>query len=298
MGFLDEFEKLKKNLPRLPKDSLSNENSSYVNSIHVIKNSYYCFDGGLAEDCAYCYFPYQIKDCFDCDFTFESELCYQCVDCQKCYDCGFCQDCLLCRNLRFCYFCHNCHDCWGCVGLQHQQYCVFNKQYSKTDYFKEVEELKKNPLGRHLLQLKQMAKRYPRPRIYAVKSENVPYGNYITNCADSYWIFDGVGNEGCAYLYQSKFNKDCFDMDQAYKNELCYMGKTAMSYNSSHMDHCSYLRNCHFMFSCEYCEECWGCVNLHNAKDCILNKQYAKEEYFKKVREIKKELGWPEPNGK
>lgn len=292
MGFLDEFEKLKKSLPRLPIDSLDNENSPYVNSIHVIKNCYYCFDGGLAEDSAYCYFPYQIKDCFDCDFTFESELCYQCVDCQKCYDCGFCQNCILCRNLRFCFFCRDCQDCFGCGGLQHKSYCLFNRQYSEGEYFKRLAGFKTRPVEEYKEKLKQMAQKYPRQRVYSVKSENVPYGNFITNCADSYWIFDGVGDEGCAYLYQSKFNKDCLDMDQAYKNELCYEGKTAMSYNSSHMDHSSYLRDCHYVFACEHCEHCWGCVNLNNAKYCILNRQYPKEGYFKKVAEIKRELGW------
>ena len=296
MGFLDQFEKLKKNLPRLPRDSLSNENSPYVNSIHVIKNCYYCFDGGLAEDSAYCYFPYQIKDCFDCDFTFESELCYQCVDCQKCYDCGFCQDCLLCRNLRFCFFCRNCHDCFGCVGLHHKSYCIFNKQYSKREYFNKIIEIKKRSIKEHKEKLARLSKKYPRQRIYSIKSENVPFGNHITNCGDSYWIFDEIGDERCAYLYQSKFNKDCFDMDQAYKNELCYAGKTAFSYKSSHIDHSSYLRNCHYMFGCENCEECWGCVNLNKAKYCILNKQYSEEEYFQKVKEIKQELGWPKPN--
>jgi len=293
MGFLDEFKKLKKKLPRLPRNSLNNENSPYVNSIHVIKNCYYCFDGGLAEDSAYCYFPYDIKDCFDCDFTFESELCYQCVDCQKCYDCGFCQNCILCRNLRFSYFCRDCHDCFGCVGLHHQSYCIFNKKYSKEEYFKKLSELRKKPIEEHKKKLQEMIKNYPRQRVYSVKSENVPYGNFITSCADSYWIFDGVGDEGCGYLYQSKFNKDCFDMDQAYKNELCYMGHISMSYNVSHTDHCSYLRNCHFMFACENCEECWGCVNLLHGKYCILNQQYSKEDYFKKIKEIRKELGWP-----
>ena len=135
-----------------------------------------------------------------------------------------------------------------------------------------------------------MAAKYPRQQVHSLKSENVPYGNYITNCADAYWVFDGVGNEGGGYLYQSKFNKDCFDLEQAYKNELYYHGHFAFSYNSSHSDLSNYLRNCHYMFNCEHCEECWGCVNLNHARYCILNKQYEKREYYKKVKEIKKEL--------
>jgi len=39
------------------------------------------------------------------------------------------------------YYCNNCHyctDCFGCVGLQRKQYCLFNKQYTKEEYEKEV----------------------------------------------------------------------------------------------------------------------------------------------------------------
>lgn len=298
MGFLQDFEQLKKSLPRLPINSLNNENSPYVNSIHVIKNCYYCFDGGLAEDSAYCYFPYKITDCFDCDFTYESELCYECIDCIRCYNCACCQDCQTCRDCQFCFFCRDCHDCFGCVGLHHNKYCIFNKQYTKSEYFKKVKELKKLPPEENLKRLKALSDKYPRQRVHTVKSEDVPYGNFVTNCADSYWMFDDIGCQDCGYLYQSKFSKDCFDLHQAYTNELCYEGHTAMSYNCSHTEQCSYLSSCHFMFNCNKCENCWGCVNLNNNKYCILNRQYSKKEYFKKVAEIRKELGWPpQPQG-
>lgn len=41
-----------------------------------------------------------------------------------------CSFCNLCEN------CHNSHNLFGCVGLQHKEYCVFNKQYSKAEYEK------------------------------------------------------------------------------------------------------------------------------------------------------------------
>jgi len=296
MDFLEDYGRLKRSLPILPRDSLDNEDSPYVNSIHVIKNCYYCFDGGIAEDSAYCYFPYKIVDCFDCDYTFESQLCYQCLDCQRCYNCAYCQDCLLCRDCQFCYFCRDCHDCFGCVGLHHHKYCIFNVQYSEKEYFKKVAELKKLPSEQNLKRLKKLSIKYPRRRVASLKTENCPYGNYITNCANSYWIFDGIGDEDSAYLYQSKFCKGSLDMDQAYECEFCYSGKGAFSYQCSHVDLCSHSRDCHYCFRCEYCEHCWGCVNLNKAKYCILNKQYSKEEYFEKINEIKTELGWKMKN--
>ena len=29
----------------------------------------------------------------------------------------------------------SCEDCFGCIGLKKRKYCIFNKQYSKEEYF-------------------------------------------------------------------------------------------------------------------------------------------------------------------
>jgi len=34
-----------------------------------------------------------------------------------------------------------------------------------------------------------------------------------------------------------------------------------------------------FLFDCRNCTDCFGCVNLRNAKNCVYNKQFSKEEY-------------------
>lgn len=43
------------------------------------------------------------------------------------------------------YYCDNCYDncayCFGCVGLRNKQYCIFNKQYNKQDYFNTIEQI-------------------------------------------------------------------------------------------------------------------------------------------------------------
>lgn len=46
-----------------------------------------------------------------------------------------------CQNLEYCFFMDNSKDCFACVGLKKRQYCIFNKQYSKEEYFKLREEL-------------------------------------------------------------------------------------------------------------------------------------------------------------
>jgi len=57
--------------------------------------------------------------------------------------------CLLCQesvhDLEYCIACTNgSENLFGCVGLRKKKYCIFNKQYSKEEYFEMVEKIKKH----------------------------------------------------------------------------------------------------------------------------------------------------------
>ena len=39
--------------------------------------------------------------------------------------------------------CRSCSNCFGCVNLLKKEYCIFNKQYSKEEYFEVIEKIKK-----------------------------------------------------------------------------------------------------------------------------------------------------------
>lgn len=50
-----------------------------------------------------------------------------------------------------------------------------------------------------------------------------------------------------------------------------------------------YCETCYdsaFLFNCRNCHDCFGCVNLNNQSHCIFNKQYTKEEYQEKIKQI------------
>jgi hypothetical protein len=53
--------------------------------------------------------------------------CYNLKSCFNCWDEA--------RDLEYCVYSISCHDCFGCVGLYKKQYCIFNKQYTKEEYF-------------------------------------------------------------------------------------------------------------------------------------------------------------------
>jgi len=52
-------------------------------------------------------------------------------------------------NVRYSMNCHNSQNLFGCIGLRNKQYCVLNKEYSKSEYEamlpKIIESLRQNP---------------------------------------------------------------------------------------------------------------------------------------------------------
>ncbi len=52
-------------------------------------------------------------------------------------------------DATYVFNCHNAHDLFGCVGLRGKEYCILNKQYSKTDFAslssKIIEQMKTVP---------------------------------------------------------------------------------------------------------------------------------------------------------
>ena len=66
-----------------------------------------------------------------------SENMYECMTCGiGCYNLRFSYCCWEnARDLEYCIYCIGSKNCFGCVGLYKQEYCIFNKQYSKEEYF-------------------------------------------------------------------------------------------------------------------------------------------------------------------
>jgi len=107
------------------------------------KNAKVAFDCLEVEDCKYVTCLRVAKDCVDVDYWGAAgqtlELCYQCSSTGGgSYNNKFCgQVWGNARNLEYCDMCQNdCLDCFGCTCIDHKQYCILNKQYSKNEYFK------------------------------------------------------------------------------------------------------------------------------------------------------------------
>ncbi len=139
-----------------------------------------------------------------------------------------------------------------------------------------------------LSQLFELHKKIPQMNLNVNRIVNSPYSGNATDLKNCYLVFNADGNENCMYgtgYYNSKY---CVDNCDVNKTEFCYGSL--------------YLQNCsktYFSEECIQCSEVWfsknctgclnivGCVNLRNKSYCIFNEQYSREDYLKKVEEMK-----------
>jgi len=136
-------------------------------------------------------------------------------------------------------------------------------------------------------QFRELILRTPWPTLININGTNSEYCNYTSYCKDCYLVFGGDYNENCAYASFSMHTKDSMEMYFVEKSELCYELSDSKDCYRVLFSH--YATNCSdsmFLYTCNNCVNCLGCVNLMNEQYCILNVQYTKDEYEKRVNTL------------
>ena len=139
--FFEQIKELNLKVPRPSFAGFNLENSPYCKNSNNIKDCYLVVSASSLEKCCYGYRITESRDSFDCTFLSNSELCYQSFITKNCYKAFFSSYCDSCQEIYFCQNCVNCSNCFGCTNLKHQQYHIFNKEYSKEEYFEKTKEL-------------------------------------------------------------------------------------------------------------------------------------------------------------
>ena len=113
--------------------------------INDTKNAKSCFVGFNIEDSKYCSFVTgKLTDAYDHNsFGANSSLIYETLQTGDGNMNIKMSHWVItnCQNVEYSMFCVGSQDLFCCVGLKKKQYCIFNKQYTKKDYFKLREEL-------------------------------------------------------------------------------------------------------------------------------------------------------------
>lgn len=246
----------------------------------------------MSEDSYYGFWVGDCRDCVDCAFVEKSELCYECIDVRECYDCNFCQDCISCTECEFCYDCKGCKNCFGCVNLRNKEFHIFNQPYGKKDYYEKIAVIKQ--VSRHNTwpaEFTDLKNKLPHIYLQGFQNENT-VGDHVFNSKNAFYCFDASEQEDTFYMWNASRTKDAMDCSYTgMGSELNYMCHSAVTlYDSSFCNICWYSQNLEY---CEYVfnsHDCFGCVSRNHAEYEILNQKYLKEEYFRKVAQIKQAL--------
>jgi hypothetical protein len=301
-GFFEQIQSFMEKVPRQANNTIFNENCDYCNQTWHSKDSYMSFNLGYGERCFYNNEAFYVKDCVDVFDVKNCEFCYMLFDCSGCHSCSFLEHCKDCSQSHFSYNCAGCQNVVLSTGLKNKQYYIRNKQYSKEEYFELVDDFKmhsrtgQKDLRKEFGEIKKTAIYKPS---HNLKSENCS-GDYIIeskNCHDCYNIFK---SENCFRVGNIDADgKDCRDQSYIAEAELCYEGVSISGYHHLFCVFMGYGQDNIYCNFCDNCKNCFGCVGLRRKEYCILNKQYSKDEYEKKVAEIvshmQKTEEWGEP---
>lgn len=140
-------------------------------------------------------------------------------------------------------------------------------------------------------ELQRLRDTRPMPSILTVRSENSDYCPYHAAGKNCYRIVGHVQSEDCFYGFWIGVSRDCTDCAFTEKSELCYECVDIQEcYNCNFSQDCLHCSDLDYCYDCKSCQNCFGCVNLRNKQFHIFNVPYSKDEYFEKVRQLKKDF--------
>lgn len=286
--FFTQFFELEKEVPAYALNVERIVDSPYAANAATLKDCYLLFNSNNSEDCLYGNDFFLSKNCVDDSHVNSCEKCYECFWLQNCYKCYFTIMSVESHNLWFSRDCLGCSDCFGCTNLRKSSYCIFNKQYSKEEYFNILSEMRLDTRS-GLKEANEKVRIFWKTQInkYYQGIQNLnSYGSYVSNSknvTESYMVKGGEDVKYSQYASVAKI-KDCFDYSIWGQNaQLCYETSVCGEnvYNVKFCWDCwPNNKNLEYSVHLKSCTDCFGCVGLRNKQYCIFNKQYTKEEYF------------------
>jgi hypothetical protein len=137
-------------------------------------------------------------------------------------------------------------------------------------------------------QIHELAMRVPRPARSTEANINSDYAVNSGWCKNCYLISNTTEAEDCAYGNAIDYCKSCFDNSHITKCERSYgsfwiRDSYKANFSTRSMENASVW----FCFGSKGLTNCFGCVNLTNKSYHIFNQPYSKEEYERRIKEMK-----------
>ena len=160
--------------------------------------------------------------------------------------------------------------------------CWWGDSWDGKDFGMEYDH--KRPFFEQYIELRN---KVPRINLLCITSVNSEYTNNAEDNKNCYLLFAAGKNEDCMYGRLVEHCKSVVDCSWTYNSELCYEClDVRQCYGCLYCERCQTSRDLLFCFDVRGSQNCILCTNLRNKSYCIENKQYTKEEYEKKKKEI------------
>jgi len=167
-----------------------------------------------------------------------------------------------------------CQDCW------------WSDKWEAKEFAQEIDFSKS-----FFDQFSELMKKVPRIALINKESENAEYGNFALRNKNSYLL---VTSAECEDSFHSKRCWNCRNISDCWNCTECERCYETM--DSAKCYSCSWLRNsesctdCILGYDLMGCKNCFACYSLVNKSYHIYNKEYSKEEYETKLKELKANL--------
>lgn len=292
--FFEQFDEFLHEVPLigLSIDLQTSREAPWNNHAGGLKNCYLLFNAEFSENSAYGAYITQVNECFDLMGVFQSELLFDSMHCYKnSRGVGLRNQVTNSLDCAFVRYAFNCQNCFASANLRNQKYVIFNKQYTKEAYFKEIE---KWDLGSYKTyqEVKKMAeehwKKFPPKPIQDEMSVNCSGSHYFysKNCKQCFEVSEAEDSKFLWLVVRGI--KDTYDVsnwggNMALCYECCNVGENVSGIKFSEASGGD-------VYDIEYCKSIvgssnlFGCVSLINKSYIIFNKQYSKDDY-EKLRE-------------
>ena len=143
------FSEFSKDFPRKYYSGANNEDATgdYLLHDHDVHHSFNCRN---SEHLCNCQDAWWGRNCRDLTETAENDFSYSLEGAGQSSNALFSKKFIDSSNILYCSHCNFSKNLFGCVGLNHAQFCILNKQYTKDEYEelvpKIIEHMKQTPL--------------------------------------------------------------------------------------------------------------------------------------------------------
>jgi len=288
-SFFEQFKELQAKTPRIALLNSRSENSEYANHATRNKDCYLVFASFDNENVMFSWRTRDSKEVLEAYACSKGcELCYEGYRLENCNKTNYSANCQNCSDSNFLSDCASCKNCYMCVNMRNKQYCFLNEQLTKEEYENKIPDLgSRKIVDEEKKKFSEFLRNQPRPYAHIVNSEDC-LGDDLIHCAKCNFCFDIEIAEDCKNFDNGENLHDCQDVyGGGYPAEWMYEVHGVLDGHYVAFSHASYYSTrVYYADKCYNCQDIFGCVSLKKNQYCILNKQYTKEEYEKKVADI------------